>query len=75
MATLLLDKDSQQAILRLARPLPVRIRDAFYQRLSVELQALPELGTGAVYRTAARVQREFFDAPVLDGVEETPSWR
>ena len=70
MAMLRLTEEQQALILRLAHPLPVRIRDAFYQRLSVELQALPELGAGAVYRTAARVQREFFDAPVLDGIED-----
>jgi len=49
-------------VMRLARPLSVNVRAAFLQRLANELGVLDELGDG-VFRTASRIQREFFDPP------------
>jgi hypothetical protein len=48
-------------VMRLARPLSVNVRAAFLQRLANELGVLGELGD--VFRTASRIQREFFDPP------------
>ena len=50
-------------VMRLARPLSVNVRAAFLERLASELCVLGELGDGVVFRTASRIQREFFDPP------------
>jgi hypothetical protein len=70
MPTLRLTEEQQALILRLARPLPVQIREAFYQRLSAELVNLPAIGDGMLYRLAAKVQREMLAPPILDGADD-----
>ena len=56
--------DSQlDQIMRLAAPLSVDDRAAFLERLASELRGLSELGDGVVFRTASRIQKEFFDPP------------
>jgi hypothetical protein len=50
-------------VMRLARPLSVNVRAAFLERLASELRVLGELDDGVVFRTASRIQREFFDPP------------
>jgi hypothetical protein len=70
MATLRLTTEQQALIIRLARPLPVRIRDRFYLEAGLLIARLPECGDGAVYRAIAALQKQYFDAPILDGADD-----
>jgi hypothetical protein len=49
-------------VLRAAKPLDVRARDAFLQEVA-GLAALPERGDGAVYRVVAEIQRRHWHPP------------
>jgi hypothetical protein len=54
-------------VLTLGRVLKRPQRDEFYRRIAVELAQLQApFGDGQVYKLAAGIQRELFDAP-LDG--------
>ena len=63
MSPLALSDSQLDQIMRLAAPLSVNVRAAFLERLASELRGLGELGDGVVFRTASRIQREFFDPP------------
>ena len=63
MSPLALSDSQLDQVMRLAAPLSVDVRAAFLERLASELRALGELGDGAVFRTASRIQKEFFDPP------------
>jgi hypothetical protein len=65
MPPLRLSDSELDAVLAAARPLDVRMRDAFLQRVASELGRCGEIGPGVVYRVTAQVQREFFDPPDL----------
>jgi hypothetical protein len=52
------------AILAAAAPLAVQDRDPFLQEIAQTLQALPEVGDGALHRIIMQVQRRHFDAPL-----------
>jgi hypothetical protein len=54
------------ALLAASYPLPARARPAFLEACAKELANLPELGDGVLHRTIVRVQRMFFDPPVLE---------
>jgi hypothetical protein len=54
------------AILAAARPLAVQDRDPFVQEVAQTLQALPEVGDGALHRVIMQVQRRHFDPPELN---------
>jgi hypothetical protein len=58
----------QQALALFAAsyPLPPDRRSDFLIACAKEIAALPELGDGVLYRTIARVQREYFDPASLD---------
>jgi hypothetical protein len=51
-------------VMRAARPLQVEDRDPFLQAIAERLAAIPERGDGIVHRTAAEIQRDFWDPPV-----------
>jgi hypothetical protein len=54
------------ALLAASYPLPAPARPAFLEACAKEIAALPELGDGVLHRTIVRVQRMFFDPPVLE---------
>jgi hypothetical protein len=54
------------ALLAASYPLPAPARAAFLAACAKELAAMPELGDGALHRTIVRVQRMYFDPPVLE---------
>jgi hypothetical protein len=53
------------AIFAAARPLDMRMRDPFLQRVASELGRCGELGPGVIHRICATAQREFFEPPEL----------
>ena len=63
MSPLALSDSQLDQVMRLAAPLSVDVRAAFLERLASELRVLGELGDGVVFRTASRIQKEFFDPP------------
>jgi hypothetical protein len=65
-----LSEVQQQIVLGLAHPLPRHVRDWFYLEVMLAVVRLPEIDDGVVHRTAAGLQRQYFDAPVLDGGED-----
>jgi hypothetical protein len=65
MPPIRLTNDELDAVLNAARPLDVRVRDAFLQRVADELACCRELGPGDVFRACAKAQREFWDPPHL----------
>src|SRR6476619_5420280 len=58
-----LTDDQLAAVLRAAEPLAIGDRGAFLQDVAAALQG-QELGDGAVYRTVAQVQRQYYDPPI-----------
>jgi hypothetical protein len=59
--------DSQMmAILAAAAPLAAHDRNPFLMEVAQLLQALPEVGDGALHRVIMQVQRRHFDPPQLD---------
>jgi hypothetical protein len=53
------------AILAAAAPLAARDRNPFLLEVAQLLQALPEVGDGALHRVIMQVQRRHFDPPEL----------
>jgi len=53
------------AILAAAPPLAAGDRNAFLLEVAQLLQALPEIGDGALHRVIMQVQRRHFDPPEL----------
>jgi hypothetical protein len=62
-----LSEAQQRIILTLANPLPRAVRDRFYLEVALAIMRLPEVDDGVVHRTAAALQRQYFDVPNLDG--------
>jgi hypothetical protein len=60
-----LSDEEQDVLLRLAKPLDVVMRDAFFHACAIELgRYKPEqLGPGLVHRIGRQLQREFLRAP------------
>jgi hypothetical protein len=54
------------ALLAASYPLPPDARPAFLEACAKEIAAMPELGDGVLHRTIVRVQKMFFDPPVLE---------
>jgi hypothetical protein len=54
------------ALLAASCPLPPALRSAFLEACAREIANLPELGDGVLHRTIVRVQKMYFDPPVLD---------
>lgn len=52
-----------------ALPVAPRLRPAFVERVLTLLAGHDELGDGLVHRTCREAQREFVDAPNLDGTD------
>jgi hypothetical protein len=65
MSPIKLSDDELNAVMAAARPLDVRVRDAFLQQVASELARCDEVGPGVVHRVCAAAQRAFFDAPDL----------
>jgi hypothetical protein len=65
MPPIRLSDDELSAVMAAARPLDVRVRDAFLQQVANELPRCDEVGPGVVHRICAAAQRQFFDAPDL----------
>jgi hypothetical protein len=61
-----LTEAQMMAILAAAHPLARGDRDAFLLEVAQLLQALPEVGDGALHRVIMTVQRKHFDPPELD---------
>jgi hypothetical protein len=55
------------AILAAAAPLAASDRNPFLLEVAQLLQALPEVGDGALHRIIMQVQRRHFDPPELSG--------
>lgn len=66
MPPIALTEPQMMAILAAARPLQPRDRDGFLEDVAQTLQALPEIGDGALHRVIMAVQRKHFDPPVLN---------
>lgn len=62
------------AVLAAARPLDVRVRDAFLQAVADALQGYSEIGPGLVGRVVSQIQKQYFDPPDLRG-EDPPARR
>jgi hypothetical protein len=60
-----LSDDELSAVMAAARPLDVRVRDAFLQQVADELARCDVVGPGNVARICREVQRQFFDPPDL----------
>lgn len=69
MPPIRLTDDELDLVMAAARPLDVRLRDAFLQRVASELGRCREVGPGVVHRICAVAQREFFDPPDLRTAE------
>jgi hypothetical protein len=54
------------ALLAASYPLSPRSRGPFLEACAREIANLPELGDGVLHRTMVRVQKLFFDPPVLE---------
>jgi hypothetical protein len=54
------------AILAAAAPLAAHDRNPFLLEVAQLLQALPEVGDGALHRVIMQVQRKHFDPPETD---------
>ena len=65
MPPIRLSDSELDAVLDAARPLDVRVRDAFLQQVASELARCDEVGPGVVHRICATAQRTFFDPPDL----------
>jgi hypothetical protein len=66
MPPIRLTDNQMMAILAAAHPLARGDRDAFLLEVAQLLQALPEVGDGALHRVIMAVQRKHFDPPELD---------
>ena len=65
MSILHLSDDQLDQVLRAARPLAVRDRDAFLQAVADGLRG-KTIGDGTVFLAVRDAQRLFYDAPELD---------
>jgi hypothetical protein len=61
-----LSDQQMMAILAAAAPLAARDRNPFLLEVAQLLQALPEVGDGALHRIIMQVQRRHFDPPELN---------
>jgi hypothetical protein len=62
-APLRLSDDELEAVFTAARPIAVRDRDAFLQRVASALRDCGEVGPGSAHRAIQIAQKEFFDPP------------
>jgi hypothetical protein len=64
-------------IMRLCQPLALHCRDALLRILAHELRGRRDVGDGELHRIARTIIKgnRLFDAPNLDGAEETPQPR
>jgi hypothetical protein len=58
--------DAQMMAILAAAALAARDRNPFLLEVAQLLQALPEVGDGALHRVIMQVQRRHFDPPQLD---------
>jgi hypothetical protein len=65
-----LTESQQRIVLTLARPLQRPMRDCFFLEVARAIAGLSEIDDGVVHRVAAGLQRQYFDAPVLDGIDD-----
>ena len=65
MSIVHLSDDQLDQVMRAARPLPVRDREAFLQAVAEGLRG-KTIGDGEVFRAVRDAQRLFYDAPDLD---------
>jgi hypothetical protein len=65
-----LNENQQRIVLALGRPLPRPLRDCFFLEVARAIASLPVIDDGVVHRVAAGLQRQYFAAPVLDGIDE-----
>ena len=65
MSALHLSGDQLDQVLRTARPLHVRDRDAFLQAVANNLRG-KVIGDGEVFRVVRDARRRFYEAPELD---------
>jgi hypothetical protein len=71
-----LSDDELDQVMAAARPLPLHARDAFLQRIAVELSRCNgNVGPGVVFRICRDVQRIFYDAPDLSHGHDGGKWR
>jgi hypothetical protein len=58
--------DEITAIMRLAEPVPIENRAAFFEAIAAELAANgAEVGPGAIHRVARSLQRRFVEPPPI----------
>ena len=69
MPPLRLNDDELATVRRAAVPIAPAFRGAFLERVAGILAGCAEVGPGTVFRVCASAQREFLDAPSLDGNE------
>jgi hypothetical protein len=72
MSIVHLSDDQLDQVLRAARPLPVRDRDAFLQAIADGLRG-KTIGDGEVFRAVRDAQRLFYEAPEIDPVSRRRS--
>ena len=65
MSLIKLSDDELDVVMAAARPLDIRVRDAFLQEVANGLASCAEIGPGTVHRICAATQRQFFDPPDL----------
>jgi hypothetical protein len=75
MPPIALTDQQVMAILAAAHPLARGDRDAFLLEVAQLLQALPEVGDGALHRVIMQVQRRHFDPPQLTDGRAQPHSR
>jgi hypothetical protein len=70
-----LSEAQMMTLLAASKPLPADVRAAFLEHCAQEIAALPEVGDGALHRLVMRVQRIYFDPPLVHAPGSVSKYR